>query len=183
MNQPAKMTAILAMAWVLVPAIAGADENQAAAVNPEAGDVKSRAAGIRHLFSNKPAIAERVRARIESRPKRAQPPAPRGFLLAKIQRGSGTEKADLEKLRRRQLDRIERRAAPNYPVLQPAENEAAGSAHMVDEEAGAQESGGAIRGIVCACVLLTLGLLVLRMRRSRTRPLHRDEKKKARELY
>lgn len=183
MKYPAKMIASLALAGILVPAIVGANENQAAEANAKAGGGKSRAAGIRHLFINKPAIAERARARLESRPKQTHPHTGRGFLLEKVQGAFGTEKADLEKLRRQQLNRIEGRAGPDFPAPKPAEKGIHYPAELVDHEAAGGESGGGVGGMIFACAVATLALLVLRRRRGRNISVSRGGKKKARELY
>ena len=177
MKYPGKTAATLAMLVSLASVTVAANENPEPVENPETVSGKSRSKGIRHLFINKPAIAERARARLQSRPKQPHPNAGRGFLLEKVQGGSGTGKVDLAKLRQRQLDQVERRSAVSYPVRKVHGNEVHDGNRDLDQESAVTGTGGGIGSVLGACVFAALLFLGLRWRRGRN--ASGQEKKKA----
>ena len=156
-------------------AIKGADEKK---VQPGSVRKESEAEGIRDLFIDKAAIAERVRERAARRPRQENPHTGRGFLLAKIQGGRGRGKLALKEMRQRQLERYERRPAVKTPIAILAKKEDTGPAPESNKAEALQEAGG-YSGIVCAAgVFALVAFVVLRRRIVRSG----KKKKKARGL-
>ena len=175
MKYPGKTAGVLALFAFLVSATVVANENPEPVENSEAVSGKSRSKGIRHLFINKPAIAERARARLQSRPKQPHPHAGRGFLLEKVQGGSAKGKVDLAKLRQRQLDQVEGRLVSSYPAPKMAGKKTSPRTQKMAPPATTAGTGfGSVLG---ACVVAVLFFLGLRWRRARRGS--RQEKKKA----
>ena len=167
MKYPGKTTGTLVLFAFLVSTTVVANENPEPVENPEAVSAKSRSKGIRHLFINKPAIAERARARLQSQPKQPHPHAGRGFLLEKVQGGSGKGKIDLAKLRQRQLDQVEGRTVSNYPARKVGENKIPVQAQKMEPPATAAVGGAGFGSVAGACVVAALFFLVLRWRMGR----------------
>ncbi len=177
MKYPGKTAGVLALFAFLVSATVVANENPEPVENPEAVSGKSRSKGIRHLFINKPAIAERARARLQSRPKQPHPHAGRGFLLEKVQGGSAKGKVDLAKLRQRQLDQVEGRPVSSYPTPKADENKIPVQAHKMEPQATAAGGSAGFGSVAAACIVAALFFLVLRWRRGHGGS--RQKKKKA----
>ena len=176
MSRAMKVIGLVALFWMLLQAEAQAGEKK---VQPGGGRKESRAEGIRDLFIDKGAIAERAQDRALRRPPQENPHAGRGFLLEKIQGGRGRGKLALKEMRQRQLERYERRPAVKTRGAILAEKERPGALSGAHKAEMTQESGG-YSGIVCAFGVLTVaGFVVLRRRAGR----QGREKKKARGLY
>lgn len=175
MKYHGKTAGILVLLVLLVSVTVAAGEKPVPVGNPEAVSGKGPSKGIRHLFINKPAIAERAQARLQSRPKQPHPLAGRGFLLEKVQGGSAKRELDLAKLRQRQLDQVEGRSAVSYPAPKTTGNKSSPPAQKTAPQPTAAGSGfGSVLGAGVVTALLFLGL---RWRRGRSDS--RQEKKKA----
>jgi len=167
MKYPRKMIVTLALVVLPAPGVVVASEKPEPARNSAAAAGKTPSRGDRHLFINKPAIAERARARQQSRPKELQPHAGRGFLLEKVQGGPAAGELDLAKLRRRQLDQVERRPARPYPALKvPRKDAPAGNRELAGPAPGA-DTGTGFSSVLGACLAAALLFLGLRWRRGR----------------
>ena len=176
MSRVMKVIGLVALFWMLFPAEAEADEKK---VRLGGGRKESQAAGIRGLFIDKGAIAERAQDRAVRRPPQENPHAGRGFLLEKIQGGRGRGKLALKEMRQRQLERYERRPAVKTRGAIPAEKERPGTLSGAHKMEVSQESGG-YSGIVCAFGALAVAAFVVLRRRAGRQG---REKKKARGLY
>ena len=176
MSRVMKVIGLVALFWMLFPAEAEADEKK---VRPGGGRKESQAAGIRGLFIDKGAIAERAQDRAVRRPPQENPHAGRGFLLEKIQGGRGRGKLALKEMRQRQLERYERRPAVKTRGAILAEKERPGTLSGAHKMEVSQESGG-YSGIVCAFGALAVAAFVVLRRRAGRQG---REKKKARGLY
>ena len=164
MKYPRKMIVTLALVVLPASGVVVASEKPEPARNSAAAAGKTPSRGDRHLFINKPAIAERARARQQSRPKELQPHAGRGFLLEKVQGGPAAGELDLAKLRRRQLDQVERRPDPALKV--PRKDAPAGSRELAGPTPGA-DTGTGFSSVLGACLAAALLFLGLRWRRGR----------------
>jgi len=175
MKYHGKTAGILVLLVLLVSVTVVAGEKSVPVGNPEAVSGKGPSKGIRHLFINKPAIAERAQARLQSRPKQPHPLAGRGFLLEKVQGGSAKGELDLAKLRQRQLDQVEGRSVSSYPAPKMAGKKTSPRTQKMAPPATTAGTGfGSVLG---ACVVAVLFFLGLRWRRARRDS--RQEKKKA----
>jgi hypothetical protein len=177
MSRVMKVIGLVALFWMLFPAAAESGEKK---VRPGGDRKEGQAAGIRGLFIDKGAIAERAQDRAVRRPPQENPHAGRGFLLEKIQGGRGRGKLALKEMRQRQLERYERRPVVKTRGAIPAGKERPGTLSGAHKPDVSQESGG-YSGIVCAFgVLAVAAFVVLRRRAGRQGG---REKKKARGLY
>ena len=175
MSRVMKVIGLVALFWMLFPAEAEAGEKK---VQPGGGRKESQAAGIRGLFIDKGAIAERAQDRAVRRTPQENPHTGRGFLLEKIQGGRGRGKLALKEMRQRQLERYERRPAVKTPIAILAKKEDTGPAPESNKAEALQEAGG-YSGIVCAAgVFALVAFVVLRRRIVRSG----KKKKKARGL-
>ena len=165
MRHSRKTLASLLLLLPLAFSAATAGEGSPSPENPAAATDKKSSKGLRHLYINKPAIAERARARQQSLPKQLQPNVGRGFLLEKVQGGTARGELDLAELRRRQLNQVERRPSRSYMVAKAPGPEVLPGTRELDQQAPEAGAGfGTVLGVCAAFGLLFLGL---RWRRGR----------------